>query len=290
MTTRFTLSSCYPFIRLYLMSASPPKRSLATQLLVTTPIRVLLNTTYRMVVYPFSPEFSRGLGISQDAYAQLIAARSSFGLTGPLFGLVPDRFGRRFSMFLGLVIFALSLLAAALWPNFYTFVGVLFAALIAKSLHDPALIAHLGDQTPYAQRGRVMGISEFGWAGATFLGIPLLGVLIARFGWQAPFWPLAVLSCVAIGAMLWVIVEQRGSASFKPLGFNFNWNILRDPHVLAVMSLGGIISFANETLGVVYGRWMEQAFGLGAEARGYTVIVIGAAELLGGGHCGRLCG
>lgn len=264
------------------MASQPPQHSLATQLLTTTPIRVLLNTAYRMV-YPFMPEFSRGLGVSPEALAQLLAARSGFGLTGPLFGLVPDKFGRRFAMVAGLVVFTLALLAAALWPNIYTFGGVLFAVLIAKALHDPALLAHLGDQTPYAQRGRVMGISEFGWAGATFVGIPLLGLLIARFGWQAPFLPMAVLGCVAIGALLWVIADQRRTASGVGQPFSINWQILKDPHVLAVISLGGIISFANEILSVVYGRWMEQAFGLGVEARGFTVIVIGAAELLGEG-------
>jgi len=261
----------------------PLQRTLAAQLLVTTPIRVLLNTAYRMVVYPFSPEFSRGLGISPETYAQLLAVRSGFGLAGPLLGLVPDRFGRRFAMVLGLVIFTLSLLAVALWPNLYTFAGMLFAALIAKSLHDPALLAHLGDQTPYAQRGRVMGMSEFGWAGATFVGIPMLGVLIARFGWQAPFWPLAVLGCFAIFALVWTIVEHRRPILATGQKSKLNWRILCDPHVLAVLGLGGVISFANEILGVVYGRWMEQAFGLGAEARGLSVSVIGLAELLGEG-------
>lgn len=265
------------------MAASPPQRSLATQLLVTTPIRVLLNTAYRMVLLPFSPEFSRGLGISPETYAQLLAARNGLGLTSPLFGLVPDRFGRRFAMVLGVGIFTTSLIAAALWPNLYTFAGVLFGALIAKALHDPALLAHLGDQTPYAQRGRVMGISEFGWAGATFIGIPLLGLLIARYGWQAPFWPLAGLGGLAMAALWWGIEDKHRTASSTGQRFSFNWKILMDPHVLAVISLGGIISLANEMLSVVYGSWMVQAFGLGAEARGFTVAVIGAAELVGEG-------
>lgn len=264
------------------MSASPPKHPLATQLLVTTPIRVLLNTAYRMV-YVFLPEFSRGLNVSPDTLSGLLAARSGFGLTGPLFGLVPDRFGRRFAMVLGVSLFTLSFIFAALWPSIYTFGGMLFAVLIAKALHDPALLAYLGDQTPYAQRGRIMGISEFGWAGATFIGIPLLGGLIARYGWQAPFWPLAALGGLAVAALLWVIVDPRTSRATRSVSLTINWNILRDVHVLAVISLGGLISFANEILGVVYGRWMEQAFGLGAEARGFTVVVIGAAELLGEG-------
>ncbi len=251
--------------------------SLAVQLLVTTPVRILLNTAYRMV-YPFLPEFSRGLGVSLETLTQLVAARNGFGLTGPLFGLVPDRFGRRLAILSGLAIFVAAFALAALWPSFLTFVGVVFAALIAKSLHDPALLAHLGDQTPYERRGRVMGVSEFGWAGATFIGIPLLGVLIARFGWSAPFAPLALAGVLALVGLHWVIVPTRAAA--HPRG-TLNWALLRDPHLLAVISFGGLTSFANEMLSVVYGGWMETAFKLSVVQLGLTVTVIGAAELAG---------
>lgn len=256
-------------------------RSLAAQLAVTTPIRVLLNTAYRMV-YPFLPTLSRGLGVAPETLTQLLALRNAFGLTGPLFGLVPDRFGRRTAMTLGLLVFVAGFGAAALWPSFATFALAVFAALIAKALFDPALIAHLGDQTPYERRGRVLGINEFGWSGATFVGIPLLGLLIARFGWSAPFAPLAVLGVLAVFGVLWAVVGARGAASLVRSG-PFQWRALLHPHRLAVISFGGLTSLANEMLNVVYGGWMEQTFGLGVAQLGLTVVVIGAAELTGEG-------
>lgn len=260
----------------------PP--SLAVQLLVTTPVRILLNTGYRMV-YPFLPEFSRGLNVTPETLTQLLALRGVLGLTGPLFGLVPDRFGRRPAVLLGVAVFALGAAAAALWPSLPTFALLIFAVLIAKALHDPALLAHLGDQTTYAQRGRVMGLSEFGWSGATFIGIPLLGFLIARFGWQAPFWPLAGLGVLAlIGLRL--VIAPRSAAASRPAPFQ--WRALMHPHVLAVLSYGGLTSAANEMLNVVYGSWMEQAFRLDVATLGLTVTVIGAAELAGEGAVAAL--
>jgi predicted MFS family arabinose efflux permease len=262
-------------------TATTRTRSLAVQLAVTTPIRVLLNTAYRMV-YPFLPAFSRGLGVAPETLTQLLAVRNAFGLTGPLFGLVPDRFGRRTAMVLGLLVFVAGVGAAALWPSLATFAVAIFAVLIAKALFDPALIAHLGDQTPYERRGRVMGITEFGWAGATFVGIPLLGLLIARFGWSAPFAPLAVLGLLAVFGVLWAVVGARGAASLARSG-PFHWRTLLQPHLLAVISFGGLTSLGNEMLNVIYGVWMEQTFGLGVAQLGLTVVVIGAAELTGEG-------
>lgn len=265
------------------LGGGPP--SLAAQLFVTTPIRVLLNTGYRMV-YPFLPEFSRGLNVTPEALAQLLALRGVLGLTGPLFGLVPDRFGRRPAALLGVAVFVCGAAAAALWPSLPTFALLIFAVLIAKALHDPALLAHLGDQTTYAQRGRVMGLSEFGWSGATFIGIPLLGYLIARFGWQAPFWPLAGLGVLALIGLRQVIAPRPAAAASRPAPFR--WRALLRPHVLAVLSYGGLTSAANEMLNVVYGGWMEQAFRLDVAALGLTVTVIGAAELAGEGAVAAL--
>lgn len=255
-------------------------RSLGVLLLVTTPIRILYNTAYRMV-YPFLPEFSRGLNVAPEVLAQLLALRGVLGLTGPMFGAVPDRFGQRPAILLGAAVFIAGAVAVAVWPSLPTFALLIFAVLIAKALHDPALLAHLGDQTPYAQRGRVMGISEFGWSGATFIGIPLFGFLIARFGWQAPFWPLALAGVLALLGLR-LVIRPRPAATSRPAA-PLQWRALLHPHVLAVLCYGGLTSSANEMLNVVYGGWMERDFHLSVAELGLTVTVIGAAELVGEG-------
>lgn len=268
-----------------------PQRPLATQLLVTTPIRVVLNTAYRMT-YPFLPTFSRGLGVDEATLTALLSVRNGLGLSAPLLGMVPDRFGRRFSMLLGLAIFIATCGVAALWPSLWTFGLAVLGIGVAKLLHDPALLAHLGDQTPYAQRGRVMGISEFGWSGATFIGIPLLGRLIGRFGWAAPFAPLAVLGVLAVVGVRWVI---HSATTFTPVSGAIpsptrrgEMRALLKPHLLAAISMGALAALANEILNVSYGRWMEQSFSLQVAQLGATTIVIGAAELLGEGTVATL--
>lgn len=256
-------------------------RSLGALLLVTTPIRVLLNTTFRMV-YPFLPAFSRGLGVPVETLTLLLAVRSGLGLSAPLFGLVPDRFGRRFAMTAGLWLFTGSVALAAAFPSLPTFVLALFGVSLAKLLFDPALLAYLGDRTPYARRGFVMALSELGWSGATLAGIPLLGLLLAGGDWRAPFLPLAALGALATFGV-WRVVPPQGApapAQTRAL-FAGVADLFRSPVLLGAMGMGLLIALANEMLNVAYGQWMEGTFHLRVEALGASVIVIGLAELAG---------
>jgi predicted MFS family arabinose efflux permease len=257
-------------------------RSIFLQLLITTPIRILLNTALRMV-YPFLPEFSRGLGVSPETLTGFLAVRSGLGVSAPLFGLAPDRLGRRVSMLAGLVVFGAGFGLVALAPSFLTFGIAILCISIAKFLFDPALLAHLGDHTPYERRGLIVGLSEIGWSGATFVGIPALGLLIARGGWTAPFWPLAGLALLALLG-IWRVIPPQPPAAQRSGARAIAWSAhIRQPAFLAAMSIAPLISIANEVLNVVYGGWLEKTFELNVAMLGLTTTVIGIAELAGEG-------
>jgi predicted MFS family arabinose efflux permease len=267
-------------------SADPPAapaRSLRVLLLVTTPVRVLLNTSYRMV-YPFLPAFSRGLGVPVETLTLLLSLRSGLGFTAPVFGLVPDRYGRRFALTAGLLLFTVSLGAVMVWPTLVTFAIAVLGVSLAKLLFDPALVAYLGDRTPYAQRGLVIAVSEIGWSGATLAGIPLLGLLLAGGDWRAPFPVLAGLGLLAAFAV-WRVVPGPRPAAAGPR--RAAWagvaDVFRRPVLLSAVSISLLIALANEMLNVAYGQWMEGTFHLRIEALGASVIVIGLAELTGEG-------
>jgi MFS family permease len=60
-----------------------------------------------------------------------------------------------------------------------------------KFMFDPAIQAYLSDRTPYSRRGLIIAFIELGWSGAALVGLPLVGFLIARSTWRAPFLPAA---------------------------------------------------------------------------------------------------
>ncbi|MCC6190209.1 MAG: MFS transporter [Anaerolineales bacterium] len=256
---------------------------LRVQLVVATLARAVMNTAHRMV-YALLPALSRGLGVPLEALTGLLSLRGALGMASPLFGGLPDRYGRRHAMLIGVAVFCAGVALVGVWPSYYAFAAYLILVVVAKFIFDPALQTYLGDRTPYARRGLVIAFTEIGWSGAALVGIPLAGLLIARAGWRAPFLPLAALGAGA-GAALWAVIPRDAPAPGRPQvpGRGHLALIWRNPAVVAAFGLSLLISTANETLNVVYAVWLEGAFGLSVAELGLSATVIGLAELAGEG-------
>ncbi len=259
------------------------------QIIAATLARLVVNTAHRMV-YPFLPAFSRGLGVPLEALTLVLSVRGGLGMTSPFFGLIPDRLGRRHAMLVGLLVFCAGLALVGLFPSYPAFFTAAVLVVASKFIFDPALQAYLGDRTPYERRGLVIALTEIGWSGAALVGLPLVGLMIARGGWQSPFLPLAGLGLVS-GLALWQMIPPDGphparAASPANPGearVNHLAAVWLNPRILAAMSIGLLTSGANECLNAVYGAWMEQTFGLPVAALGFSTTVLGLAELAGEG-------
>ena len=267
-------------------SAHRPTR-LRFQLLAFSATRAVINSGYRMV-YPFLPVFARGLGVDLQAMALAVTARSLLGALSPFLGSVADIRGRKWAMIVSLSLFAGGLILIPIRPVYAVFFAALLLSMLGKLLFDPAMQAYLGDRVVYARRGLAIAITELGWSAASLIGIPIIGWLIARQGWQAPFPWLAAL---AVGAMLllWRLIPADppggGPRSSIRAGFEL---VARHPPALAGLSVGLLTSMGNETVNIMYGAWMEDAFGLQVAALGAATAVIGLAELSGEGAVAAL--
>jgi len=141
-------------------------------------------------------------------------------------------------------------------------------------------------RVPFEKRGRVIGVLEFGWAGSTLVGIPLIGLLIQHLGWRAPFFALGGVGLLGIVALR-IVIPGDGK---KPVvhqntpGLRTAWRRLsRERSAMGVMGFAFFVSLANDNLFVVYGAWLEKSFSLSIVALGIGTSVIGIAELLGEG-------
>lgn len=253
--------------------------------------RILLNTARRFP-YPFAPALSRGLGVPLPAITALIAVNQATAVLGALFGPLIDRIGYRPMMLCGLGLLAAGMFAAGFLPVYAVVLFSLLLAGLGKSIFDPAIQAHLSRRVPYHRRGTVIGILEISWSGATLAGIPLVGILIERFGWRAPFF---ALGCAAVlgGAVLARLLipsgprQVRENTGRRPSTAQTLWpiwkQVLRQRPAAGALGFAFFASAANDNLFVVYGVWLEQAFGLSVMALGLGTATIGAAELLGEG-------
>lgn len=245
--------------------------------------RLLLNTARRFA-YPFAPVLSRGLGVSLTAVTSIIAVNQAATLLGMFFGPLTDRLGYRLMMLAGLGFLTAGMFLGGILP-FYGFVMAgLFLSGLGKSVFDPAYQAYFGEHVPYRRRGMVIGIVETSWAGSTLIGIPLIAVLIARLGWHAPFFVLSALGCLGIAAVrLFIPADEKIPAERSTLlDFTRTWKpLLHQRTALGAFGFAFFVSMANDNLFVVYGAWLESAFGLSILAIGIGTGLIGAAELCG---------
>lgn len=264
----------------FLLSGRPAR--MRFQLAAFSATRTVLNSGFRLV-YPFLPVIARGLGVDLQTMALAVTARSALGVTSPFLGSFADLRGRKLAMIVGLLLFGGAFLLVPLRPVYWVVLASLLLSMLGKLLFDPAMQAYLGDQVSYARRGLAIAITEIGWSASSLIGIPLIGWLMSRQGWAAPFPWLAIM---ALGAaiLLWrtLPADPPRDAQANTLRQNFGL-LLRHPAALAGLAVGVLTVTGNETVNIMYGAWLEGAFGLQVAALGGATIVLGLAELGGEG-------
>jgi predicted MFS family arabinose efflux permease len=250
------------------------------QVLVMTLARIVINTMHRMV-YPFLAVFARGLGVNVEVMAYALTFRSLLGVFSPLLASMADSRGRKTGMLFGVGVFIVGTLLVLLVPTFPAFILALVLAMIGKYVFDPTMQAYLGDRIPYERRGRVIAITELGWSLSFVAGIPLMGFILSRFGWRATFPALALGGLLAFLSLAWLLPrdtrpesQQRGILGHFRIVLNYKTALLG-------LSIGLLISSANEVVNLVFGVWMEDAYNLQIASLGIAAAVIGVAELGG---------
>ncbi len=139
---------------------------------------------------------------------------------------------------MGLGAASVGLLAAGVLPFYAVVVIAVFLIGFAKSVFDPALQAYVGEQVPYHRRGMVMGLIELPWAGSALVGIPLVGLLISRIGWQSPFLVLGALGFLCLIMIGLLIPSNAQHQQRQPAGIRQAWRQLgQEPAALTALAL-----------------------------------------------------
>ncbi|MDJ0828466.1 MAG: MFS transporter [Desulfobacterales bacterium] len=272
------------------MPTADSQHSLFAKVTLALFSRLVLNTARRFA-YPFAPALSRGMDVPLTAITSLIAVNQSTSVIGLFFGPVADRLGYRLIMMLGLGLLAVGMFAAGFIPLYGLVLLALFLAGLGKSIYDPALQAYISQRVSYHRRGLIIGILEFSWAGASLVGIPLIGVLIDRLGWRSPFFLLGGLALLALVLMIFLFSEPKGKPRPEHSVRGFGQAVLslvKEKPALGALGYAFCMSVANDTLFVIYGVWLESEFELSLVALGASTSIIGLAELVGEGMTASL--
>jgi predicted MFS family arabinose efflux permease len=186
-------------------------------------------------------------------------------------------------MLLGVSVFILGVGIVAIHPSFWTLAIALILAVLGKYMFDPAMQAYFGDRIPYAQRGTAMAIVEVAWSLAFIVGVPVMGFLIAKFGWSAPF-PLLTVLGLFMFLVIWRIVPREDPHHTLTNNSREGCRaVFTSIPALAGISIVMFASAGNELVNVIFGVWLEDSFGLKIAALAGASAVIGLSELSGEG-------
>jgi predicted MFS family arabinose efflux permease len=128
-----------------------------------------------------------------------------------------------------------------------------------------------------------IAVTEMGWSLASLIGLPIVGLIIAESGWAAAFPWIAALALGSALGLYWVLPADGRELSSRVRLSDGLRVVFRHRIALAALTVGLLITTANEVVNIVFGAWLEQAFALQVVALGAASIVIGSAELLGEG-------
>lgn len=257
---------------------SPLTRRINWQIAYFTLVRTVMNSGYRMT-YPLLPLFASGMGVDLAAFATAFSVRSFLGIIAPFLAAFADTRGRKAGMLLGMGIFTLGCGIVAIWPGFLTFVIASTLVVIGNGVFIPSMQAYLGDHVPFEKRGAVLSITELSWALAFIIGVPVLGALLTKTSWSAPFILLAGLSLVFAGGLVRVVPSDKARlANSEPMLKNLKM-VAKSWPAIAGLLMGIAFVGANESVNLVFGVWIEDNFGLAFATLSIASVVIGASEL-----------
>lgn len=243
--------------------------------------RIVLNMSFR-VAYPFLPAMARGLGITLEQAGFMVAARSLVGLSGIAFGVFAEKRGYKAGLLLGIAFLLISCFLVTAFENYWiVFIGFVVMGL-ATAVYNPSVQSYVSAHVDYRHRARALGLVESSWSASWFLGIPLSGLLIARWGWDSPYRLLLILGIVLFAATFRLPDAPSGAktnpgSSALP-GSDSPPAATPPRRIWLALAVTFCILFGNENVMIVYGAWMESRFGLNVQSLGLFSTLLGLTE------------
>ncbi|NUQ38669.1 MAG: MFS transporter [Caldilineales bacterium] len=256
-------------------------RALLRFVLLAIVVRLVRDTGTRMM-YPFIPEYARGLGISLTAMGALMMVRTAMVMLAPLFGNLADRHGPKRLLLVGILAQSAGLLWFSLAAGLWSGLGAIALLGLSDALFMPLMQAYVGEHAPATRRGWALATVEYSWAIIGIAILPLVGWLIAATSWQMPFRLLSFGSIFTLLILVGLMPPDvpRRAAARTSLWANAR-AILRDRSAAGSLIAFAAFFMATETFFVVWGVHLERNFGLGPAQIGQVAGIIGVAELVG---------
>ncbi|MBX6769732.1 MAG: MFS transporter, partial [Actinomadura rubrobrunea] len=206
----------------------------------------------------------------------------------PVIGTVGDRYGRRFVLIAGLLVFAAANALTGLAPSFAVLLVSRVLAGIGASAVTPSVQALVGQVAPAERRGTWMSVATAGFLISLTTGAPTGTALASATSWRAAFIGLGVLAALLalVNARTWPggagTARSAGPAARAAAGEVTVFTKIR------AVSVTGLWALAVYALYTYLGTALRTVGGLSTRLVAAALILFGAGAVVGSLFGGRL--
>jgi len=240
-----------------------------------TVARTTANACFRFAP-PFLATIAHGNGTDLAGIGVAVAISELSGLLSPFNGEIVERLHRRTAMALGLTGVGIGTMLAASSVHTVMFAVALVLIAQSKVMFDLGLGAWVSDRVPFAQRGRIIGLTETSWALGLLVGVSAMGLVTAATNWRAGYSVGAVGVLALAGYIARTLPADSGAhtAADRPARGKVRFGSVA-PLMLAMFCLMA----ASQAMFVTFGSYLQDTFGFTPATLSAMAFGLGFGEL-----------
>jgi MFS family permease len=241
------------------------------------------NYADRQAIFSIFPVLEKQYHFSKSELGLIGAAFTwVYAIAAPVAGHTGDKYARKWVILGGLYVWSLVTGLTAQCTRVWHFVVVRGAEGLGETFYMPASMALISDYHGPATRSRAIGLHQTSIYAGTIGGSALAGWMGLKYGWQSPFWVLAIAG-VVLGLFVRVFIREprrnhaerheRGDVAVAlvtgPVPMRvFLAEFVRTPTAVYLIAA----FFGANMVGLVFLTWMptflKEKFGLNLAAAG----------------------
>ncbi len=175
----------------------------------------IVNFGIRSTFGQFTLPISEAYGWPRETYSLAIAIQNlMWGIATPIAGMMADRYGSARVLIAGAIVYAIGIVGMTysdLPFAFHLTAGVLVGVGVALSSFS-IVMAALGRIVPPEKRSWAFGLATASGSLGQFIFSPLVGAMIAAYGWQSALLVLAASSLLIIPFALPLMVQNTSTS------------------------------------------------------------------------------
>jgi predicted MFS family arabinose efflux permease len=200
------------------------------------------------------------------------------GIGAPVLAATTSAIDRRLLLTAALLFYVAGHLGSVLTDDLNVLLALRALTVAGAAIFTPQAAATVGLLVPPERRGPAIAFIFIGWSLASVLGIPAGSLLGNAIGWRETFLLMAALS--AFGAlMVWVVLP--GGLRVAPLHLASWVRVFTDWRLLAVLAVTMFSMSGQFTLFTYIAPLLTEVYGLGPQSIALTLLIGGAAGVLG---------